>query len=184
MRLKKPITLISVVLFLVLIGVALFLYNYNFPKKVNVERTAVVFTLNNSASAKSTIIKVNGTLYKPIFGQKKFVGNVSIDAYDFTKDQEVTVYITKRNKGINMSTLFYSDSSAPYEINQYALMWFDDKFENINIWPSTNWIDVKEKNLAFIATGSNYEQALQTQIMMRKKFGDMFVPHEYDSLVK
>jgi len=149
MRLKEPITLISVVLFLVLIGVALFLYNYNFPKKVNVERTAVVFTLNNSSSAKSTIIKVNGTLYKPIFGQKKFVGNVSIDAYDFTKDQEVTVYITKRNKGINMSTLFYL-----------------------------------EKNLAFIATGSNYEQALQTQIMMRKKFGDMFVPHEYDSLVK
>ena len=185
MRLKKLITF-SLVLVLVLIGAAIFLYNYNFSDKINVERTAVIFTLNNPASAKSTLIKVNGTFYKPIFRQKKFIGNFIIDGYDFTKDQKVTLYITKRNNGINMSSLFYLDSSPPYNIKQNGMIWFDDKFENINIWPSGNWIEVERETLAFITTGSTYEEASKTQIMMRKKFGNnmWFVPHEYDSEAK
>lgn len=184
MTFKKAIILISSVLVVVLIGAGLFLYNYNFSEKVNVERTAVVFTLNDSSSAKSTSIKVNGTLYKPLFRQNKFIGTFTIDAYDFTKDQDVNLFITQRNKDINMGSLFYLDPSPPHNIKQYGLIWFDDKFENINIWPSTTWIELKDKNPAFIATGSNYEQATENQILLRKKFGETFVPHEYDYVVK
>ena len=179
MRLKKLILSFSLVLVFVLICVAFFLYKYNFPDKINVERNAVIFTLNDPSSAKNTLIKVNGTLYKPIFRQKKFVGNFTIDAYDFTKDQDVTVFITKRKTGINMSSLFYTEESPPFHIKEYSVMWFDDKFENINIWPSIDWIEVEGQSLAFIATGSNYEQASESQIMMRKKFGNMFVPPDY-----
>ncbi|WP_156922438.1 hypothetical protein [Cohnella thermotolerans] len=104
--------------------------------------------------------------------------------YIMVKKATIYTKTAKRKKGINMSSIFYLDSSPPYNIKQYGLIWFDDKFENINIWPSGNWIEVEGKSLAFITTGSNYEEASKTQIMMRKKFGNMFVPHEYDSEAK
>lgn len=173
MKLKRHITALILVLVLILLALALFLYNYNFPKRIDVERRAVIFTLNNNSSAQDTLIKVNGTLYKPLFRQQKFIGSFRIDGYEFTQDQEFTLYIVDRKKDINMSALFYLEDSASHNIKNNSLIWFDDNFENINIWPSKEWI---EQDSVYITTGDSYEQAIEVQDMMRNKFGEMFAP--------
>lgn len=175
MNQRRVLISVVTVFLVILIALALFLYNYNFPQKIDIERRAVIFTLNDSSSAQDTLIKVNGTLYKPLFRQQKFIGSFSIDGYEFTQEQELTLYIVDRKKDINMSALFYLEDSPPYNIKNNSLIWFDDNFESINIWPSKEWI---EQDSTFITTGSTYEQATETQIMMRNKFGDTFVPHK------
>lgn len=174
MKRKKFLKSLLVLLGLIMIAVAIFLFNYDFPKRIDVERTAVVFKLTDPDSAKKTSIKIAGTLYKPLFKQHKFIGNFIIDDYDFTKEQEFTFYITDRKKEINMSALFYLEASPPHDIENNSLIWFDDQFENINIWPSKDWI---EQDSTYIATGNSYEQAIEVQNMMRDKFGESFVPH-------
>lgn len=168
---KKLITRLSVVLALLIFVVVLFILSYSFPKKINVERTAVLFTPNNPSSAKKTLIKVRGTLYKPLLRQKKFTGYITLAAFDFTKEQKDPLYFSDGERGgINRGTLIYLSSSPPFSFKQTDMIWFDDKFVNINIWLN---------NDSFIVTGSNYEQAKKTQTMLRNKYDDdsWFVPH-------
>ena len=174
MKSRKFLILSSVLSILFLIGVAIFLYNYDFPKKIDVNRTAVVFKLSEPGSTKKTSIKIEGTLYKPLFKQQKFIGSFKIDDFDFTKNQDFTFYIFDRKKDINMSALYYVEASPPHNIKNNSLIWFDDHFENINIWPSKDWID---QDSTYITTGDSYEQAIEVQNMMRDKFGESFVPH-------
>lgn len=165
---------------LVLLCIASFCYLYKFPKEINVNRTAVSFIENDASSVTDTTIKVNGTLYRPVFRQHYFVGKVTIDGYDFTEnDSTFNIYITIRKNGINMGALNYQNQHKPFDFTQQSLMYFDDDFTNINICASTKWwgSDENGKSL-YIVTESNYEQAVDIQKAMREKFGKGFVPHE------
>ncbi|MBJ9989434.1 hypothetical protein [Paenibacillus sp. S28] len=173
MRIKSTIALSLV--FLLCIG--LFLYFYDFPKQINVDRAAVIFTKDNPSPSINTKVMIKGTLYRPIFHQEKFVGKVIVDSYPFTKvDSSVEIYVTQKTHGIRMGNLFYQQTTPNFLGTEQALIWFDNEFENINIWPTTPWGDTKRDENVFIVTKSNYEQAINMQKMMREKFGINFVP--------
>ncbi|HEY2494467.1 MAG TPA: hypothetical protein VGI33_16375 [Paenibacillus sp.] len=177
MRPKSSVIIISIV---VVLGICLFLFYYKFPKEVNLDRAAVSFIENDPSSTINTSVKIKGTLYSPIFRQAKFVGKVSVDEYDVTnKDAMVDIFITQKSNGINMGNLTYQLTNAPFNITEQGLIWFDDNFDNINIWTTSKWTGKeKDKDLFIVTKSKNYEEAIDTQGNMRKKFGQGFVPHK------
>jgi hypothetical protein len=176
MRSKSSLLTISIVLFL---GICMFLFYYKFPTEVDVDRTAVSFVDNDPSSTIQTSVNIKGTLYRPVFRQAKFVGKVSIDGYGFTKeDAMMDIFITLKKNGLNMGNLTYISNKSPFSPNEGGLIWFDDNFENINIWGSSKWNKSKVgKHLFIVAESQNYEEAISIQRRMRNKFGEVFVPH-------
>jgi hypothetical protein len=152
------------------------LYFCKFPQKVDVVRPAVSFYEKDSSSINRTSIRVSGTLYRPFFRQHEFKGTVTIDGFDFTKQNStLPTYILDKNNGINMGNLVYHKPSKPWDFVTLGTIWFDDNFEHINI--ASNWGENK-KMTYFIVSASSYEEAVATQIKMREKYGATFVPRE------
>jgi hypothetical protein len=76
-----------------------------------------------------------------------------------------------------MGGLWYQEKSSPQHLSQSSLIWFDNNFENLNIWINSTWLgrdDGNNKN-SFLVTGSNYEEALALQKKMNEAFGEPFV---------
>ncbi|MHA0858394.1 hypothetical protein [Paenibacillus sp. CMAA1364] len=129
------------------ICISIFLFYYDFPKSLDVTRTAVSYIENEPSTTTKTMLKIKGNLHRPIFRQSTFVGRVSIDGFDFTNG---------------------------------GMIWFDDRFENINIWASSEWNGVKNeiKNLYIVSNSNNFEEAIKNQTIIRNKFDGVFVPKE------
>jgi len=160
-------------------AILLFISFYSFPHKVHVERAAVSFVDNRPDTAKPTKLKIDGTLYKPLFGKGRFVGNFVIDTYDFTaKDYIRPIHIVMKEQEFNMGTLVY-ESSSTLQSTYSGSIWFDNHFKFINIWPDSIWDEsISKGDRLFITTGTDYEQAKQTQQRMEKLFGEWFVPRK------
>ena len=95
MKVKTLITLVTILILCLLI----FLYFYQFPKKVQVKKTAVSYVNDDPSSVVNTSIKIKGTLYRPLFKQHRFTGNVVIDGYDVTENGSTfDLYVTERKK--------------------------------------------------------------------------------------
>ncbi len=89
------------------------------------------------------------------------------------------IFITLKSNGINMGNLTYQSNEYPFNITEQGLIWFDNNFENINIWSSPEWKDSgHHKNMFIVAESQNYEEAIDIQKRMRNKFGKVFVPKE------
>lgn len=173
MRVKHPfITVGSILLFLLIFA---FVVIHKLPKSIDIERPAVIFEEDDADSTIQTTIKIVGTLHRPMFSQDRFSGKVIINALDFTKqDDTLDVIITKKEHGINMGSLWYQKKSSPQNVSQPSLMWFDNDFNELNIWMSSKWLDNENKNL-FLVTAPTYEQALDIQKNMSEAFGEPFV---------
>lgn len=171
--LKKSIPFIIVLAIITII----FLSFYQFPKKIDIIVSAVSFYENDSTSTQQTLIKVSGVLYQPLFKQHKFKGKIIIDNLEFTKEKETfDIYITEKIKGINVSSLTYYKQVKLFDsYDNLGLIWFDDSFEHINI--GTRLAENKDL-IYYIVSGSSYDEALETQKMMRNRFGRYFVPNE------
>lgn len=83
MNLRKILLWIAVLLAACII----FLYAFRFPHAVNVTYPAVEYRADDPSSAafEKTTLHIKGTLYKPLFRDKKFKGTVWIEKYAFTK---------------------------------------------------------------------------------------------------
>jgi len=177
---STKIFLISFILIAIILSILFAYYNLA-PKEINVSRDAVIFTENNPSSTINSRIIVSGILSRPLFHQPKFKGNITVDHYALTKDNlMLDIIITEKENGINMGGLVYESSTNPNSTIQEvgrALIWFDDSFQNINIWTTSTWgiQSQKEPNL-YIVTGENYNKAIKNQKGMREKFGESFVP--------
>lgn len=173
---------------LIFIGVCafLFLYFYKFPKEVSVVRKAVIMIGDSPASGTPTTIRIDGTLYRPLYRQHRFVGDFVIDALEVTKWSQVDMKTVKINNGIGMGAMFYSRMNPKAETAHFGWNYFDENFEKINIWSTTK---MKTDNPAngneagdiydsmFIATGDDLEQAIETQRALRERFkDDSFAP--------
>jgi len=154
----------------------LILFFYQFPKQVDLVSPAVSFYENDPSSIKHTPIRISGTLNRPLFQQHIFKGTVTIDGFEFTKENgTLDTYVLDKNNGINSGNLVYHKPSKPGEIITLSMIWFDDNFEHINI--VSNWGPNKKLSL-LIVSGSSYEEAIDTQKKMRDKYGSGFVPRE------
>lgn len=61
------------------------MYFYSFPKEIRVEHQALKFVEGDPNSAETITVKIEGTMYRPIFKQHSFEGNIEIEGYEFTK---------------------------------------------------------------------------------------------------
>ncbi|WP_110044648.1 hypothetical protein [Paenibacillus cellulosilyticus] len=155
------------------------MYQLQLPKKIDVETAAVIITNDRADSIEPTVVRIHGKLHKPLFKQHYFEGSFIIDGIEATKkDWQNKIPIVKHNNGINMGSLFYSSPIKPHDFTFVSTIYFDDEFENINIWTAASWLGGDEKDSLFIVTGTNYEQAVETQNQLRKQFDndDWFVP--------
>ena len=173
MKVNYPFATVCLVLLLLLTFA--FVSLYPFPKPIDVERTAIIFTEDDPASAIPTTLKIRGTLHRPLFAQDKFSGKLTIAALSFTEEDEtLDVIVTKKEHGINMGSLWYQGKSSPQNVSQPSLIWFDNDFNELSIWMSSNWLDNENKN-SFLVTAPTYDQALAIQKSMSEAFGEPFV---------
>ncbi|OME95909.1 hypothetical protein BK124_19640 [Paenibacillus amylolyticus] len=84
---------ILVMLIVLLVGGGLFAYFYKFPKEVNVTREAVTYAQVDPETTESTAIKVEGTMYRPLFRQSTFEGRITIEGKDFTNNWRYDDYL-------------------------------------------------------------------------------------------
>ncbi|WP_172200388.1 hypothetical protein [Saccharibacillus qingshengii] len=157
MRSRTAMILICLALIIVFLSV------YNFPKKVDVSREALSMT---DKKEEKVSVKVDGTLYRPIFKEWSFSGKISIESYPYTKNHDMMVLkITQRNKGINGSTLAYLSSESNPDLG--ADIKFNNDFSVFNILTTTELRDGKVNREADIVSitypAKNYEEAVQTQ---------------------
>lgn len=176
---KKIISTVSILIILCVVGASVYLYRLHAPKNINVEKAAVMIINNSTDSVEPTVIHVRGKLHKPMFKQHYFEGSVFIDGIDATtRDWQNKIPIVAHSNGVNMGSLFYTDAHDPHHFTFISTIYFDDDFEQINMWTAANWVGGDEKETLFIVTGTNYEQAIDTQNQLREQFDqdDLFVP--------
>lgn len=157
----------------------IFLEVYQFPKKIDVVRSAITYNEKDPSSFKKTSIYISGTLVRPFLRQHKFVGSIRIDGIDISnKYISLDTYIFEKIKGINSGSLLYHSPDLKKYKEEGAIwagmIWFDDDFQDINI---ECFKEMKE-NVDFIVTADSYEDALLVQQKMRKAFGSGFIPSE------
>lgn len=153
------------------IGLAIFLYFYSFPKKIDADRSAVFFYEQEPSSLERTSIHISGTLYRPFLRQHKFVGSIRIDGFDVTKEYDpFDTYVLERKKGINSGNLLYLEPKKHRDFFMAGVIWFDNDFKEISIW----WNNKNPHQ--FIVTADSYNEALMVQQRIREVFGSSFVP--------
>lgn len=174
-------TLIILLSVLIVFGIPTFVFLevYQFPKQIDVVRSAITYNEKDPSSFKKTSIHISGTFVRPFLRQYKFVGSIRIDGIDISnKYKSLDTYISQRIEGINTGFLNYYSSDPKKrreeEIIVAGMIWFDDDFQDINI---ECFKEMKE-NVDFIVTADSYEDALLVQQKMRKAFGSGFMPSE------
>ncbi|MBT2285034.1 hypothetical protein J7E78_15950 [Paenibacillus polymyxa] len=167
---------ILVMLIVLLVGGGLFAYFYKFPKEVNVTREAVTYAQVDPETTESTAIKVEGTIYRPLFRQSTFEGRITIEGKDFTTTGDMmTVYVAESHGGIHMGNLHYLKSGKPLETLWHGLIWFDSAWENINLNLGRAG-QTSDQNFYVVATARNQQEAYEVQARMSERFGDGFAP--------
>lgn len=162
----------SVVPFLLIV---IFIFFYDFPKKIEVTRPAVSFNEKDPTSLKDTFIHVSGSLSRPLFRNHVFEGSIIIDGIEKTvKYETMDIEVLKNNNEVNMGNLVYNTSST--YATMLGIIWFDDNFYDISIL-GVNTED-KQKEIVYIVTGESYEEALSTLKKMKNKYGSGFINFE------
>lgn len=87
---KKVIVLI----FAVLVCGFIMLYLIScIPHKIDLKYPAIQYYEDNTKEVKNITIEMKGKLYKPLFGNPKYVGSCVIEGYDFTKNYQLTTVV-------------------------------------------------------------------------------------------
>ena len=174
-------TLITLLSVLIVFGIPTFIFLelYQFPKQIDVVRSAVSYNEKDPSSFKKTAIHISGTFVRPFLRQHRFVGSIRIDGIDISNKYETSdMYISERIEGINTGFLNYyrSDPKKWKEegVIVAGVIWFDDDFQDINI---ECFKEMKEE-VDFIVAADSYEDARLVQQKMRKAFGSGFMPSE------
>lgn len=164
---------------IVSIVVLLFLRLYPFPHAIHTQQSVVQFIENDPDSASTTTMRIDRYLYKPFLRDSTFKGNISLDSFASTKqDQTLDIVVTEHHNGINLGNLTYQSQVSPFHLTNQGLIWFDDNFEHINIWASSAWTAKEDKHhsLFIVGAANHLPEALSIQSDMRTLFKGTFVP--------
>lgn len=165
----------------VIIAIVIFLAWYKFPQEIHTKQPVVQFIENNPNSAITTTMQIDGYLYKPFLRKSTFEGHISINSIESTKkDNNIDIVITEHRDGINMGNITYQSQVSPFHLTKQGIIWFDDNFEHINIWASSEWTEGQDKqnSLYIVGAASDLQKALSIQSDMRTRFGSTFIPKQ------
>ncbi|MFD2116300.1 hypothetical protein ACFSTH_08565 [Paenibacillus yanchengensis] len=169
---KKLIVIIVVAM----IAVFVVLYNYSFPKQVDMVQQAVIFKNDDGTSIKTTSVTIKGTMHRPLFKDRYFKGEFRIDGFPFTYNSDSTnLFIDKHKNGVNNGMLHYTTYSNVNGQSHHdvftAPIFFADNFETFNIIANDDWFDKSTQEVHFIVSGGSLEEARLIQTMQAEKLG-------------
>lgn len=169
-KIKKLLLLLG----LILLAGVIFMCLYSFPKEIDAEHQAQKFVEGDPSSVETITVKIKGTLYRPIFKQHSFEGNIEIDGYDFTKPNLafMSLFISKKQNGVYWGSILYTKETSPPEIVGPMSAVFNEDFNQVCLVPSDN-IEKNEGNKhTFIIIGAkNYEEAVKLDSNLRGALG-------------
>lgn len=168
---KKYTVIIS---FVLLIGI-LFMCLYSFPKGIHVDHQALNFFEGNPKSAETITVKIEGTLYRPIFKQHSFEGNIEIEGYDFTKPNKASMklFVSEKENGVYWGSILYTKETSPPEIVGPVAILFNEDFNQVSLVSSLISENKEKSNEnTMIVIGSNkYEEAVTLYGDLRAALG-------------
>ncbi|GIP18220.1 hypothetical protein J40TS1_38620 [Paenibacillus montaniterrae] len=158
---------------LIIVITAIFLFNYSFPKEINIVKTAIAFVEYDEHPPILTKVHVAGTMYRPVFKQHRFEGKITIDRHDFTlTEQNIALPILNRENGVNYSQLVYFRDTKPFDPVAIASIYYDDNFEQFTIVTREEWIEKTPQSLYYIVSGQSYSEAFESQKVLSDRLGD------------
>jgi hypothetical protein len=160
LKINKKVVIFSIFILLCFGGFLLF---YNYPKTIDIEYPAVEAHINNPASMQKTTIKIKGTLYRPLFKDKSFKGQLLIEKYDFTKNNALTNIIFSKDIRNSFGSLVYSNLiNGRSTLDSLGAIWISGDFDKVKIWVYEP-IDAEKKqstDLTICAPAQTFEEAL------------------------
>lgn len=159
-----------------IIGLSAFIFLFDFPKQINITYPAVEFELGNETSAEETTLIIKGTLKRPLFRNRIFEGQISVDKYPATTDNIMLSgmeFIELENDKY-ASGLFYLD--ANFDMVIFGAIYTDKEFGQVNLAfqeqdgnSITNENPKSTTRLLLSAPASSYEEADQIYNQLKEK---------------
>lgn len=160
---KKSTKSIIISSALLIVGCMIFLFMYDFPKKIDTTVPAIEFRLGDNKSIEQTTITINGRLKRPLFRTRIFEGQISIEKYPKTSEWKLNdpIPIFSSNNETYFSGLYYLKKNALFNFI-FASFWTNKSFEQFNIYVFPDDNENNNENPRFIsAPASTYEEAVK-----------------------
>lgn len=153
-----------------LLLISLFLWLYPFPKKIDIEYPAVQFRGHPAEAVEQTTLTLKGVLYRPLFRDERFVGELSIEKYDFTTKYELIDIDFHKNIRNGWGTLSYTKvANGQVSLNTFGDIRKLNQFDKVLISvyepigeSSKTWTD-----LVITAPAQSFEEAQDIQEAFR-----------------
>lgn len=190
---KTPYALGLIFLFIL----AIFLWEFPFSKTINQEIPAIVsvadapypYEMSESGESeitytnKPTVIHINGKVSRKLFRQPEFDVQITADGFDWLKDGSHVMegpLVSQRKSDFNMGSVMYdkkkkNPGTQPFEHLKTAMIFFDDDFERVYLWTSTeDWMGEAEPRLLKITgPAQNKQEAEQVLRDIHEIYGDL-----------
>ncbi|SEU24379.1 hypothetical protein [Paenibacillus sp. NFR01] len=130
MVLKK----VLIYLLLLVVAGSLFLAKYRFPLAIDKTFPAIEFRRGNPASAEKTVVHIKGKLYRPLFRNQQFNGNITVEKYDYQPYRmfDITFYSDIRGGWGNL--VYFNTEKLPGGY-QLGSIWKKGHFDSVKISP-------------------------------------------------
>ncbi|NIK23723.1 hypothetical protein [Paenibacillus lupini] len=161
---------ITGIVFLILLAAAgLIVWQYDFPKKINLTYPAVEFRAGDPSSVDKTTVTIKGTLHRKLFHEeRKFTGQIEITKYEATKERMDPIIFSKviNNGGgfLNYIGADYKPNGATKRLYTIGMgsIWKVGEFESMKLllFEPVGESEGATKDLKIMAPATDYESAL------------------------
>lgn len=178
---------------IVLIFLAIFLWEFPFSKTIDKEIPAIVsiadtpYPYDRSEDSeeamttytnKPTVIHVQGKIHHKLFRKPEFDTQITVDGFNWTTEGRYSMrgpVLSERKDDLNTGGVIYDyetrySSSDPFDYTKSAMIFFDDDFGRILLSSTTQvWMGEKEaRELLIVGTASSDAQAEQVLRSVRE----------------
>lgn len=139
-----------------------FLALYDFPKEVDIGYPAVEYQGGNQSSSTITSIRIKGTLFRPLWRDSRFSGQIIIDSYPFTKSYDLIDIEFNKKISNGIGTLSYTQilNGRP-DLQMLGAIWISGDFDKLNIWGISKTGAADKSSFPIIsAPARSYEEAV------------------------
>lgn len=161
-----------VLLGILLLGSAFFLWFYSFSESID-RVNEVVIQDNDKTISDTATVTLKGKLHHPLFRKSYFEGMLEISSLEFTKAYKMfPLYMVKEDE-IYSSFVTYSGSSQQLD-NVTGVMFHDADFSTFNLFLRQAPYKGKTRDLLqIVSPASNVTSAEQVLDKLRLKFPEM-----------
>ncbi|PZT56314.1 hypothetical protein DN757_07290 [Paenibacillus silvae] len=161
-----------VLLGILLLGSALFLWFYSFPKSID-RANEVVIQDNEKTISDTATVTMKGKLHRPLFRQSYFEGTMEISALEFTNSYKLfPLYMVKEGE-IYSSFVTFSGSSQQLG-NVTGVMFHDAGFTTFNLFlREAPYKGTNRDLIQVVSPASDATNAEQVVEKLRLKFPEM-----------